>query len=323
VSVPPVSVVTPSLDPGAPLQRCLDSVAAQTYPDVEHIVVDGGSTDGTVALLRAAGVRFVSEPDDGQAAAINKGVRLARGELIGWLNADDSLMPEGVAAAVAALAESPDAGWAYGDCMIVEANGESALRRPGRVEGPASFYRTNPVAQPGTLVARHALDAVGALDESLELAMDFDLWLRLTGAGFAGVYVPRTLASFEITGTSKTGSVGWFAFLREESFALWKIGRPDEAALKLGEAAAWAAHAAGTVTRSGLAGEVAAALGWAGNRSMVVRPADVRAGAALTATALERSRARFAHLAQPELWLNPLTRRKVLTRAAGRMLGRR
>jgi hypothetical protein len=330
MDAPLVSVVTPCLDPGERLRRCLASVAAQTYAPVEHVVVDGGSTDGTVELLRESGVSFVSEPDEGQAAALNKGFRLARGDIVGWLNADDTLAPDAVAAVVAALTGSPAAGWAYGDCEIVEPDERRSVRRPRVVTGPESFLDSNPVAQPGTFVTREALRRVGEVDESLHLAMDFDLWLRLADAGFRGVYVPQTLAAFEISDTSKTGSVGWPAFVQEEALALWKSGRRHEAGLKLGAAAAWAAYGEGSTRRSRLAGEVASALAWARSRGMDVRPSLVRAGAASTAAVADRSRARFAHLLRPELWLVSRTRRAVLARAVRRgtrraepILGRR
>src|SRR3954454_12381822 len=111
MSTPPlVSIVTPCLEPGERLARCLESVAAQTYPRIEHIVVDGGSTDGTVKELRKRGVRFVSEPDDGQTQAINKGFALARGDWLGWLNADDVLTTRAVELAVSGARETPGAG---------------------------------------------------------------------------------------------------------------------------------------------------------------------------------------------------------------------
>ena len=123
-----VSVITPCLNPGAMLVHCLDSVSAQTYKDVEHIIVDGGSTDGTVELARSRGLRVISEPDRGQTDALNKGFALASGDYLGWLNADDWLVPHAVEGIVTAFATNPEVGWVYCDCEIRKENGDSRDR---------------------------------------------------------------------------------------------------------------------------------------------------------------------------------------------------
>jgi glycosyltransferase involved in cell wall biosynthesis len=232
-----VSIVTPCLNPGARLERCLASVAAQTHGEVEHIVVDAGSTDGTLEVLEAAGVTFVSEPDGGQTEAINKGFRLARGELLGWLNADDVLLPRTAETVVAAVQSDPAAGWAYGDC-IVEAGRRRYVARPPSRLVRGTLDAGNVIAQPGAFVARSALERVGDLDESLTLAMDYDLWLRLLDAGVPAVYVREPLAVFEVHGDSKTGSSNVGAFFREEGLALLKSGRRRQAAFAFGRSAA-------------------------------------------------------------------------------------
>ena len=113
-----VSVITPCLNPGDRFVRCLDSLAAQGYAEVEHVVVDGGSTDGTVELARSRGATVISEPDRGQTDALNKGFALATGDYIGWLNADDWLVPEALERVVEAFAVNSEAGWVYCDCEI-------------------------------------------------------------------------------------------------------------------------------------------------------------------------------------------------------------
>jgi GT2 family glycosyltransferase len=238
-----VSVITPCLNPGDRFMRCLDSIAAQSYSEVEHVVVDGGSTDGTVELARSRGATVISEPDRGQTDALNKGFRLATGDYIGWLNADDWLVPEALERVVETFAANPEAGWVYCDCEIRrdDAGGE-VVRPPARL-GKKTFDFGNRLTQPGTFVARWALDRVGPLDEQIQLAMDFDLWVRLVDAGVPAAYIPECLAVFEIHESSKTGSIDLSEFYKEESLALLKSGRRKLAAASLGRAAAAAAAA--------------------------------------------------------------------------------
>jgi hypothetical protein len=229
------------LNPGDRLVSCLDSVSAQTYAEVEHIVVDGGSTDGTVELARSRGVHVISEPDEGQTDALNKGFALATGDYLGWLNADDWLFPNAIERVVETFTANPNAGWVYCDCEIRSENGVvEIVRAPARL-GRRTFDFGDRLTQPGTFVARWALDRVGPLDEGIHLAMDFDLWLRLVDAGAPAAHIAEVLAVFEIHASSKTGSVDVSEFYREESFALLKSGRRRPAAACLGRAAAAAA----------------------------------------------------------------------------------
>ena len=238
---PRVTVVTPCLNPGERLVRCLDSVAAQTYADVEHVVVDGGSTDGSVELVRSRGLQMISEPDRGQTDALNKGFALGTGEYLGWLNADDSLVPRAIERVVATFASRPDIGWVYCDCEILREDGAAEVARaPAQLSKDILDYG-NRLTQPGVFVARWALDRVGPLDEKIQLAMDFDLWLRLLDARVPAAHVPEALAAFEIHGSSKTGKVDLSVFYREEAASLLKSGRGTPAAAGLGRAAAAAA----------------------------------------------------------------------------------
>lgn len=228
-----VSVVTPCLNPGARLERCLASVAAQTHADVEHIVIDGGSTDGTLEILEHSGVCYVSESDDGQTDAIAKGFRLARGELLTWLNADDELEPQAIARAASAGAE-----WIYGDCVVID-DGRRSIWRPLPRYGRWEVNAGEMIPQPGTFFSRAALERASGLDLSFELAMDIDLWIRLVDAGVEARYVPEVMAVFEIHAESKTGSVGRRDFFLEHARALAKSGRYRAASAALGRAAAF------------------------------------------------------------------------------------
>jgi hypothetical protein len=310
MSDPLVTVVTPCLNPGADLDRCLESVRRQSYAAVEHVVVDAASTDGTVDRLRAApGIRWVSEPDDGQAQAINKGFALAGGAIVTWLCADDELLPDAVERAVTALRKT-GAGWVYGDCEILDAQG-SHLRRPRRELAPDIFVLGNPIAQPGTFLTAEALAAVGPLDESLDLAFDYDLWLRLTSAGIPSVYVPETLARFRVTPTSKTGRHGLAPFLREEGLALAKTPLRRDAALRLGVSAGLDAEAGGVVGRRRLREELRQRADLVGREHRRV----LRAAALTEATFVELPRLRaLRHLLGWAPWATPETRRQILAR---------
>jgi hypothetical protein len=324
-ALPLVSIVTPCLNPGERLRRCLDSVVGQTYPHVEHVIVDGGSTDGTSELLRARGLRFVSEPDDGQTEAINKGFALARGELLGWLNADDVLTPSAVELAVAAFTATPGAGWVYGDCdELLEGERQPGLRPPPVLDAH-SLDQGNLLPQPGTLVARWALDRVGALDQHLQLAMDYDLWLRLLDARIPSVYVPQVLAVFELHATSKTGTTPRSEFVLEEAIAQLRCGR-DRAAARTAARAALIALGERS-ERPPVEAEIAHGLARIRERASGLDARLVRAFAyAELAQAELFARPRgFRHLFRPQVWLVPETRKQllaVLGHASARRLAR-
>lgn len=202
--LPLVSIVTPSLNQGRYIEWTIASVLEQDYPRVEHIVVDGGSTDETLGILRSQDrVRWISEPDRGQAHALNKGFSLARGEILGWLNADDVCLPGAVSAAVAVLQESGCA-LVHGGWRQIDENGDVLSEIP-----PIPFdYRSqlevrNGVSQPGSLFTREAFEAVGGIDESYRYAMDYELWLRL-GGRYAVRHTDRMLAEYRLHPASKT-----------------------------------------------------------------------------------------------------------------------
>lgn len=249
---PLVSIVTPTFNPGPRLKRCIASVSDQSYPTIEHIVVDGGSLDGTVDLLeRTPGVRYLSEPDEGQADAINKGFAMASGDLLGWLNADDILTPTAVASVVRAFEKDPEIGWTIGDVVVVTEDG-ATRESPGDVNRPFSWAARNIAAQPGTFTARWAIEAVGALDVTLHYMMDLDLWLRLIDRGIRHAYIDEVLAVFEVHEESKSGSLSHAVFLLDDCAARMKSGRFDQAAFSLGRALAWGLEPEGDNPESSL-----------------------------------------------------------------------
>jgi len=200
-----VSIVTPSLDQARYLREAILSVRAQTYERVEHVVVDGGSTDGTLDLLRESeNLRWVSEPDRGQSHAVNKGVALARGEILGWLNADDAYTPAAVADAVRAL-EASGTGLVYADVTRVNDGGLNPRRIRSRPTWDlwTELNAGNGVYSPAVFFTREAFEAVGGLDESLHLAMDYDLWLKI-GSRFGARHVDAVWGVQRIHAEAKT-----------------------------------------------------------------------------------------------------------------------
>jgi glycosyltransferase involved in cell wall biosynthesis len=197
VSPPPlVTVVTPSLNHGRFIRETIESVLTQTYPRIEYLVMDGGSTDGTRAILASYGDRlaWVSEPDGGQTAAINTGWRRARGSILAYLNADDTYLPGAIETAVAGLEADRDAGAVYGEGYHVDETGRVIDRYPTEPFDMARLAETCFICQPTVFLRREAVERVGYLDESRRYCMDYDLWIRLARVCRL-VYLPAYLAN--------------------------------------------------------------------------------------------------------------------------------
>jgi glycosyltransferase involved in cell wall biosynthesis len=200
---PLVSIVTPSLNQARYLEAAILSVAEQDYPRVEHIVVDGGSTDGSLEILeRYPSVQWSSEPDRGQADAVNKGFGLAQGAIFGWLNADDLYLPGALATAVQTFEET-GVGLVYGGWQQIDEDGGVKATVPAGEFEYHELVDRNLIAQPATFFTREAFEAVGGLDPRYHYAMDFDLWLKI-GARFEFRRIDRTLAAFRLHSTSKS-----------------------------------------------------------------------------------------------------------------------
>jgi glycosyltransferase involved in cell wall biosynthesis len=177
-----LSVISPIFNAGLYLEEMLDSVASLAVP-AEHIVVDGGSSDGTVALLEARDdgrLRWVSEPDRGQTHAVNKGLAMATGDLLTWMNGDNAYLPGAIERAVELMSERPDVDAVFGGIDIVDQHGEVRRRY---IPPPYSWQRylfMGDYIPTETVVFRRALlDAAPALDERFVDAADYDFFLRL------------------------------------------------------------------------------------------------------------------------------------------------
>jgi glycosyltransferase involved in cell wall biosynthesis len=177
---PVVSIVTPSFNHATFIEKTILSVLDQDYPKIEYIVMDGGSTDGTLDILKKYSSRlsWVSEPDKGQSDAINKGFRRVGGEILTWLNCDDVYLPGAVRVAVQFLVEHPDVAMVYGGADHVDDAGE-LLRRGRSVNFDLNRPCETIISQPAAFFRRAAFEEVGQLDASLHYRMDMDLWVRL------------------------------------------------------------------------------------------------------------------------------------------------
>jgi glycosyltransferase involved in cell wall biosynthesis len=174
-----VSIITPTLNAAAYFEKTLESVRAQEYTPIEHLVVDGGSTDATIALAIASGARVIEAPGLNQAAAINRGVEEASGDVVIVLNADDVLYPDAVSRLARGLANDPDCAAVYGDAVHIDANDRVVSSYPTREFSPQALSESCIICHPASAVRRSAFRSIGGLDGSFEVAMDYDFWIRL------------------------------------------------------------------------------------------------------------------------------------------------
>jgi glycosyltransferase involved in cell wall biosynthesis len=207
---PLVSIVTPSFNQARFLEETIRSVLDQDYPRLEYLVVDGGSDDGSVEVLERYADRlawWTSEPDSGQAAALNKGFAHARGEILGWLSSDDTLLPAAVRRVVEELEGDPEAMLAYGEALFVDERGREIFPLAARPFDVTAMVRTcaNHVVQPGSLFRRRALELAGPLNEEAHYLFDFEFALGLWQAGGKVVRVPDRVATYRVHADSKSG----------------------------------------------------------------------------------------------------------------------
>ncbi len=208
MSLPKFSVVTPSFNQASFIEDNIRSVFDQRYPAIEHIIIDGASNDGTLEILKKyPHLRWISEPDQGQAYALNKGFKMATGEIIGWLNADDSYCSQ-VFQTVAQIFVNPEVMVLYGDGFEIDEHG--TIKRPIISRGASSealikYWKWQyEYIQPAFFFRRKVFDEVGYLDEHLYYAMDHDFFIRLSQR-YDFHYIAKPLASTRLHAASKTG----------------------------------------------------------------------------------------------------------------------
>ena len=237
---PLVSIITPSYNQGRFIEATIQSVLEQDYPQIEYLVIDGGSTDESVAILKRYDDRLAyweSQPDRGQAHAVNKGLIRARGNILGWLNSDDVLAPGAVRHAVQIFLDQPEIDIVYGRLARMDELGQSVptpTLPKDRVEfGSAYVIGECIVNQPGAFWRRRIMDQVGLLDEGLTYSLDYQYWIRMALAGARFKRVDKVMAIFRLTPGSKT--VGQTAAQGEEQYGtLEKVLADPELGRQLG-----------------------------------------------------------------------------------------
>jgi glycosyltransferase involved in cell wall biosynthesis len=235
--------VTPSYNQAAYLEQTLNSVLGQDYPRLKYLVVDGASSDGSLEIIRKYADKlswWVSEPDRGQAEAINKGLRRARGEIVAWLNSDDFYLPGAIQLAVQVFREHPEAGLVYGDTLSVDEKSEPIYLAHYTQWSLADLLAFNILGQPAVFLRRDVLEEAGYLDPSYHFLLDHQLWLRMAALA-PMVYTPRRLAAGRYHAAAK--NVARAAEFGREAYRIleWAASQPQIApVLAANRRRAWA-----------------------------------------------------------------------------------
>lgn len=214
MKLPKISIVIPSYNQAQYLEQTLSSIVSQNYPDIEIIVMDGGSNDGSVDIISAYADKltyWVSAPDKGQADAIYRGFERCTGEIIGWVNSDDLLLPGSLHKVAHYFISNPDKECVVGGCVIIDSEGKTIKDRLGlpvfnqghRVTFNKLLYWGAGFNQPASFWKRKAFFAVGGFDTNLNYCFDYDMYFRLAQQKPFG-FMNEPLSSFRIHGESKT-----------------------------------------------------------------------------------------------------------------------
>jgi glycosyltransferase involved in cell wall biosynthesis len=213
-----VSIVTPSYNQARFLEQTICSVLDSAIPSLEYFVMDGGSTDSSVEIIKKyqQGLTgWVSEKDQGQADAINKGLRQSHGDVVAWLNSDDYYLPGAIERACQAFEQNPEAGLVYGNVLSVDADGKPFNLQKFQPFNLLDLMSFNIISQPAVFLRRSVLDKAGLLDPTYHCLLDHHLWLRMARLA-PMVYIPETLAAAryhaEAKNLARTADFGREAF---------------------------------------------------------------------------------------------------------------
>lgn len=215
-SWPKISIVTPSYNQGQFIEETIRSVLLQGYPNLEYIVIDGGSTDGSVEIIQKYEPwlkSWVSEPDNGQTNAINKGWRQSAGEYVTWLNSDDLLLPGSLQKSVTVLIKDETLDIVYGNVLKINEYSKPLPKPYDRIVAKSfDLYQMlvkwrNPVPQQGFLMRRSLLERIGYLDESFDFTMDFEYWVRIALNGYRGKPISHFLGVFRQHQVAKSSTI--------------------------------------------------------------------------------------------------------------------
>lgn len=223
-SCPLVSIITPSFNQGRFIEETLLSVKNQTYKNIEHIVIDACSTDQTLEILKKHGstIFWISEPDNGQTDAINKGMRKSHGEILAYLNSDDLYLPETITAVVDYFSKNPNIEMVYGDIIHIDQNSsELETVKTGNII--LENYLTCQVylPQPTVFFRKSIIEKVGFFDDQLHLAMDLDYWIRVFFVA-ESAYIPQPLAKARFHSETKS-YLGYLNSYEEYVYILGKV----------------------------------------------------------------------------------------------------
>ncbi len=203
--LPLVSIITPSYNQGEFIKETIESVLNQDYPNIEYLVIDGGSTDQTVDILKSYGNRitWVSEKDEGQADAVNKGISAAHGSIIGWLNSDDTYLEGAISIMVKYFKNHPTTDMVYGEGYYIDKSSNIIERYLTEKFSRSRLAEQCIICQPTAFFTKKFVEEVGMLDKSLQLCMDYELWIRMAQKGKVA-YIPVYIATSRMYEENKT-----------------------------------------------------------------------------------------------------------------------